>query len=82
MWAGRFKEFLYERLSSGDYPDIVKVEQVQMADNPTPLLELHVTDTDGNVWVLMTVRSSPPGGEDFTQPEVIVTKGSVTATGK
>lgn len=79
MWADRYFEFLYERLSSGNYPGIVKVEKVQMAENPTPLLELHVTDTDGNVWVLLTVRSSPPGGEDRSKPEVIVTKDSLTA---
>jgi hypothetical protein len=79
MWADRYKDFLFERLSSGEHPGIVTVEQVQMAGNPTPLTELHVTDTDGNVWVLLTVRSSPPGGEDRTQPEIIMTKDSIAA---
>lgn len=29
---------------------------------------------DGTVWFLWLVRTSPPGGDDFAQPEVIATK--------
>ncbi|MGQ0837884.1 hypothetical protein [Actinokineospora sp.] len=42
--------------------------------------DLRVTCQDGRVIFLHTVRSSPPGGDDFAASEPIVTKaGAATA---
>ena len=75
MRVDRFTKHLVERLAS--QPGVASVEEVQVPGSSTS--EVRLTCTDGSVFSLRVVRSSP-GGENYSQPEKIITKdGRITA---
>jgi hypothetical protein len=71
MWRDRFVEFLRERLVDSSHPDIVSVDYYNIDDS---VKDLRIKCSDGRVISLNIVRSSPPAGDNYGQPEKIVTK--------
>lgn len=70
MRVERFKELTFDLLSGCGHPAIEKVEWWTDKASGLRNVVLHCT---GDVSIyLWQVRTSPPGGDRFDQPEVIV----------
>ncbi len=76
MRVDRFKEYLRELLAGSDHPDIVRVEFEQVPGEREGLVDLRIDFADGVSIVLAIVRTAPPAGDDFSQPEKFITKGA------
>ena len=73
MRRDRFVDYLGELLGNSGHPDIRRVERYDVPEGG--VTDLKVGCADGTSIYLRIVRSSPPGGDDHTKPETIVTKG-------
>jgi len=65
----RFLDFVQQALNLAEHPEIVKVETF---DDPGTHLKpsgIAITTTDGKVYRLKAVRTSPPGGEPPDTPD-------------
>lgn len=71
MWVDRVKELTHELLSECGHPDIVGVEWWTDEVSGQRNVVVHCKGVSFYLW---QVRSSPAGGDRFTEPEVIVTK--------
>ncbi|MGH3863722.1 hypothetical protein [Actinokineospora sp.] len=75
MWRDRFVEHVRTLLSECGHPDIASVDTYQVDGSVS---DLQITCTDGRVIKLNIVRTSPPSGDNYSQPEPIVVKGPAT----
>ncbi|SES36830.1 hypothetical protein [Actinokineospora terrae] len=71
MRRDRFVDYLREQLQAAGHPDITSIDTYAVDKGVT---DLRITCTDGRVISLHTTRLSPPGGDNFAEPEPIVTK--------
>lgn len=76
MWRDRFVEHVRTLLTECGHPDIAGVDTYRIDDSVT---DLQITCVDGRVIKLNIVRSSPPAGDNYSQPEPIVTKAKSDA---
>jgi hypothetical protein len=68
----RFVGYLGELLGNSGHPDIAKVTRYDVPEGG--VTDLKVGCADGTSIYLRIVRSAPPGGDDHTAAEKIVTK--------
>lgn len=68
MRVGRFTEFLLERLRESGHPGISAVDTYDISTVTHPVVRC----ADDSAIYLMVVRTSPPGGDDASQPETVV----------
>ncbi|MBM7772276.1 hypothetical protein JOD54_002480 [Actinokineospora baliensis] len=71
MRRDRFIEYLREQLAAAGHPGIASIDSYAVDPKVS---DLRITCTDGRVISLHTTRTSPPGGDNFTEPERIVNK--------
>jgi hypothetical protein len=76
----RFVDYLRDVLATSGHPDIVGVEQYDVPEGGVS--DLKVRFADGVTIYLRVVRSAPPGGDDHTKPETIVTKDAVPVSAR
>ncbi|WP_199444444.1 hypothetical protein [Umezawaea beigongshangensis] len=69
MRNDRFRD-LVERVVH-DHPDVTGIERVSLGREGDVL---RVNFTDGTQFDLMITNTSPPGGDDHSKPETVVTK--------
>lgn len=73
MRCDRIKDLTFKLLSECGHPDIESVEW--WTDEASGHNNVVVHCKGNTSFYLWQVRTSPPGGDRFDQPEVIVTKG-------
>jgi hypothetical protein len=78
MRVDRFKEYVRDLLAGSGHPDIVRVEFEQVPDEHDGLIDVRVDFADGISIMVAIVRTSPSSGDDFSQPEQVITKASAT----
>ncbi|CRK59546.1 hypothetical protein [Alloactinosynnema sp. L-07] len=71
MWRDRFVQHVRDLLAESGHPEIASVDTYQI---DSAVSDLKITCTDGRVFKLHIVRTSPPGGDNYKQPEPVVTK--------
>lgn len=76
MWRDRFIEHVRSLLTECGHPDIASVDTYRIDD---AVSDLQITCTDGRVIKLHIVRTSPPGGDNYSQAEPIITKAQSNA---
>lgn len=76
MRVERFRGYVRDLLADSGHPDITRVEFEQVPGEREGHVDVRVDFADGVSIVLAIVRTSPPGGEDISQPEKIVVKAA------
>jgi len=79
MRTSRFKDWLFETLSR--HPRVAQVEWYPVPEDGSGLQDIKVTFDTGLTYHLRIVGTAPPGGDDVSRPERIVTAHDVTDTG-
>ncbi|PPK70170.1 hypothetical protein V5P93_000952 [Actinokineospora auranticolor] len=71
MRRDRFVEHLRDLLAASGHPGIAEVGSYTINSG---LQDIEIKCTDNRVIRLNITRTSPPGGDNFSEPERIVTK--------
>ncbi|MGW5050103.1 hypothetical protein [Actinokineospora sp. NPDC004072] len=71
MRRDRLVTHLRDQLAASGHPAIAEVGTYRINNG---LEDIEITCTNGRVIRLNITRTSPPGGDDFTAPEQIITK--------
>lgn len=74
MRVRRFEAWMKELIEAADHPEVVKVETFAEGGYTDKPVGLHVVFASGAETYVQFVRASPPGGDDHSKPEYVITK--------
>ena len=74
MRVKRFEAWMKETIQAADDPEISAVETFEEGGFTDKPVGLHITFHSGAEVFVQFVRTSPPGGDDHSRPERIVTR--------
>ena len=74
MRVKRFEAYLKELMTTDDHAEIVSVQTFAEAGFTDKPVGLRVEFASGAAVFLQFVRTSPPGGDDHSLPEYVITK--------
>jgi len=74
MRVKRFEQYIKDLLIKDDHEEIVKVETFEEGGYTDKPAGVHIVfASKAEIWIQF-VRASPPGGDDHSKPEYIITK--------
>lgn len=74
MRVGRFEAWMKELIQNADHPEITGVETFAEGGFTDKPVGLRISFASGAAVFVQFVRTSPPGGDDHSRPERIVTR--------
>jgi len=74
MRVKRFEGYMKQLLLADDHEEIVSVETFEEAGFTDKPVGLKIEFASGAAVFLQFVRTSPPGGDDHSLPEYVITK--------
>ncbi|WP_253771588.1 hypothetical protein [Goodfellowiella coeruleoviolacea] len=74
MRVERFRQWLHQVLAESGHPGIEAVAGYEVPGGGHGRTDTVVRGTDGVALYLRVVRTAPPGGEDLSQPETVITR--------
>lgn len=74
MRVGRFEAWMKDLIKGADHPEITHVETFAEGGFTDKPVGLRIRFASGSDIFVQFVRTSPPGGDDHSRPERIVTR--------